>query len=54
MAEAKSLVDADWYKPNVDRELMKKLMMRNKGLAIMHIASLFAALGVFGFLAHLS
>ena len=54
IAEANGLVDADWYKPKVDRELMKKFMARNNSLAAIHIASWLAALGVFGYLAHLS
>ena len=53
-AEKNGLVDADCYKPNIDRELLKQLMARNNGLAVAHVASWFAALGVFGWLAHLS
>ena len=54
VAEANGLVDADWYKPKVDRELMKQFMARSNGLAALHVASWFAALAVFGYLAHLS
>ena len=46
VAEANGLVDADWYKPKVDRELMKQFMTRNNGLAALHVASWFAALAV--------
>jgi len=53
-AAENGLVDADCYKPKIDRELIKQLMMRNNGWAIAHIASWFAALGLFGWLAHLS
>ena len=48
------LVDADCYKPKIDRELMKQLMARTNGLAAAHIASWFIALGFFGWLAHIS
>ncbi len=32
-AEANNLVEADWYKPHVERETMKALMARNNGIA---------------------
>lgn len=32
-AEVNNLVEADWYKPHVDRETMKKLMARSNGIA---------------------
>ena len=44
IAEVNGLVDADWYKPKVDRELMKKFMARSNGLAALHVASWFVAL----------
>ena len=53
-AAENGLVDADCYKPVVDRALMKQLMQRNNGWAIAHVTSWFAALGIFGWLAHLS
>ena len=45
-AKTNGLVDADWYKPKVDRELLKKFMTRNNSLASLHIASWLAALSV--------
>lgn len=53
-AQANGLVEADWFKPKVDRELMKQLMMRRDAPGIAHIASWFGALAVFGWLGHLA
>ena len=51
-AAERGLVDADWFKPNVDRALMRQFMQRNNVWAILHIASWFAALVVTGWLGH--
>ena len=53
-AAQNGLVDAQCFKPIIDRELMKQLMSRSNGWATAHIASWFAALGFFGWLAHRS
>lgn len=51
-AAQNGLVDADFYKPTISRELMKQFMARNNSLATMHIMSWLVALSVFGWLAH--
>lgn len=51
-AAERGLVDADWYKPQIDRDLMRQLMQRNNLFASFHIVSWIAALVVAGWLGH--
>jgi len=52
IASERGLIDADWFKPNIDREVMRRLMQRNDSLASLHIASWLAALLVTGWAGH--
>lgn len=52
VAAERGLVDADWFKPQIDRDVMRQLMQRNNALASFHIASWLAALIVAGWLGH--
>ncbi len=51
-AAERGLVDADWFKPSIDRALMRQLMQRNNVWAGLHVTSWFAALIVTGWLGH--
>lgn len=51
-AAERGLVDADWFKPSIDRALMRQLMQRNNIWAGLHVTSWFAALIVTGWLGH--
>lgn len=51
-AAERGLVDADWFKPNIDRETMRQLMQRNNVWATLHITSWLTALVVTGWLGH--
>lgn len=51
-AAERGLVDADWFKPSIDRALMRQLMQRNNLWAGLHVTSWFAALIVTGWLGH--
>lgn len=51
-AAERGLVDADWFKPSIDRTLMRQLMQRNNIWAGLHVTSWFAALIVTGWLGH--
>ena len=51
-AAERGLVDADWFKPNIDRETMRQLMQRNNVWATLHITSWLTALVVAGWLGH--
>lgn len=53
-AEANNLVEADWYKPHVDRETMKALMARSNGIAARDTVSWLVLLVGSGVLAYLS
>ena len=53
-AASQGLVEADWFKPRVDREAMRAMMQRNDLWAGLHVASWFAALGITGWLGHLA
>jgi fatty acid desaturase len=52
VARERGLVDADWFKPKVDREVMRQLMQRNNLWASLHVGSWFAALGLAGWWGH--
>ncbi|NDH45305.1 MAG: fatty acid desaturase, partial [Actinobacteria bacterium] len=52
LAAERGLVDADWFKPKIERDVMRQLMQRNNLWAGLHIASWLAALVLFGWLGH--
>ena len=53
-AEVKNLVEADWYRPTVDRETMKALMARSNGIAARDTTIWLVLLIGSGILAYLS
>ncbi len=53
-AAANGLIEADWYKPNIDRETMKALMARSNGIAARDTVIWLLLLVCSGVLAYLS
>jgi fatty acid desaturase len=53
-AKVNNLVEADWYKPHVDRETMKTLMARSNGIAVRDTVLWLVLLVGTGVLAYLS